>query len=635
MPLVYEDSLSYYELLCKVVKKLNEVIESVDGIPDLAAEMLSDENIGEIVSRLFNNLEEQIAGANEKLSETATANRVVGCLVWLNGDLYRATKYIDAGDRYVAGGNVEKITIEEVIKDLQLAFTDNYEDGERVASADREVGELVWFKNELLLIKEHINEGDAYTDVNSEAVDFSSLFLTIENAISNEATARTNADTALGTRIDNEAIARANADTALGERITNEATARANADTALDSKIGNLNELETSIKTSAVDAINELVDIINTVGFWHNVKDEFGAVGDSVTDDTDAIENAISYMQTHRCGLYFPSGDYRITRKLTMNDDNNRWWVMRGAHKTETVIRADLTDDNVLFELISAETFRNAIISDFTIINNNANTNVNAISINRLTHSFIHDVIFRGFVTSLNCEMSWCMYLFNCNFADHSTAGAQSHVILANQCNNWTIENCQFSLPPAFSAYHLDLVGPESEISVRDCCFEYGYGIALSSASASLSVVSISDCYFEWMRGYAVKSNAGTIGLMRNVQIENCYFNAIENDSPAYAIDSRDIDGLSVRDCFSVRFTDSMITTTNTYPTNYEFRNNTTDGVPVTRLRVHEIKGSGTSAPNTGYHHSAEIFWNALPTAGNIGWICSADGTPGTWIPFG
>lgn len=31
LPLVYDDSLSYYELLCKVVEKLNEVIDLADG----------------------------------------------------------------------------------------------------------------------------------------------------------------------------------------------------------------------------------------------------------------------------------------------------------------------------------------------------------------------------------------------------------------------------------------------------------------------------------------------------------------------------------------------------------------------------------------------------------------------------
>ena len=56
-------------------------------------------------------------------------------------------------------------------------------------------------------------------------------------AISDETTARMEADTALGGRIDAEAMARADADTALGGRIDAEAMARADADTALGMRI--------------------------------------------------------------------------------------------------------------------------------------------------------------------------------------------------------------------------------------------------------------------------------------------------------------------------------------------------------------------------------------------------------------
>ena len=34
LPLVYDDSLSYYETLCKVVQYLNKVIEDVNSIPE-------------------------------------------------------------------------------------------------------------------------------------------------------------------------------------------------------------------------------------------------------------------------------------------------------------------------------------------------------------------------------------------------------------------------------------------------------------------------------------------------------------------------------------------------------------------------------------------------------------------------
>ena len=41
LPLVYDDSLSYYELLCKVVGKLNELIEKYASLDDVVAEIQS------------------------------------------------------------------------------------------------------------------------------------------------------------------------------------------------------------------------------------------------------------------------------------------------------------------------------------------------------------------------------------------------------------------------------------------------------------------------------------------------------------------------------------------------------------------------------------------------------------------
>lgn len=115
LPLVYDDSLSYYETICKMATKLNEVVNVANGIPDYIASLLTDENLKEILATLLDNLQEQIAQANEGLSTTATANRKIGDLVWLNGDLYKITKNMTAGDRYVEGSNCTKTTIENVI----------------------------------------------------------------------------------------------------------------------------------------------------------------------------------------------------------------------------------------------------------------------------------------------------------------------------------------------------------------------------------------------------------------------------------------------------------------------------------------------------------------------------------------
>lgn len=64
LPTVYDDSLSYYETLCKVVNYLNDVIENVDGLHEDIS------NLFEFVFHYFDSLEVQEA-INKKLDEMA------------------------------------------------------------------------------------------------------------------------------------------------------------------------------------------------------------------------------------------------------------------------------------------------------------------------------------------------------------------------------------------------------------------------------------------------------------------------------------------------------------------------------------------------------------------------------------
>jgi hypothetical protein len=45
---------------------------------------------------------------------------------------------------------------------------------------------------------------------------------------------------------------------------------------------------------------------------WHNVKGDYGAVGDGTTDDTTAINNAITGAAAAGGTVYFPPGTYRV-----------------------------------------------------------------------------------------------------------------------------------------------------------------------------------------------------------------------------------------------------------------------------------------------------------------------------------
>jgi hypothetical protein len=45
---------------------------------------------------------------------------------------------------------------------------------------------------------------------------------------------------------------------------------------------------------------------------------------------------------------------------------------------------------------------------------------------------------------------------------------------------------------------------------------------------------------------------------------------------------------------------------------------------------------SAAEAPTTGAHVRGEIVLNSAPSAeGFVGWVCTASGTPGTWLEFG
>lgn len=44
---------------------------------------------------------------------------------------------------------------------------------------------------------------------------------------------------------------------------------------------------------------------------------------------------------------------------------------------------------------------------------------------------------------------------------------------------------------------------------------------------------------------------------------------------------------------------------------------------------------NGTAAPTSGAHGVGEIVWNRTPASGQpMGWVCSAAGTPGSWLPL-
>lgn len=159
IPVAYDDSISYYEMVSKVIEVMQQYIESssisyadpiqwditkqyprntvvvtVNGDGYLSTQPvpigidIDNEDywtkIGNF-SELWGSVKPAITPVDEKLKTTASANRNINDLVWLNNDLYVITKAMDAGTRYIEGTNCKKTDIGEQLNDLNTKVDSN------------------------------------------------------------------------------------------------------------------------------------------------------------------------------------------------------------------------------------------------------------------------------------------------------------------------------------------------------------------------------------------------------------------------------------------------------------------------------------------------------------------------------
>ena len=80
---------------------------------------------------------------------------------------------------------------------------------------------------------------------------------------------------------------------------------------------------------------------------WGNAKVDFGAMGDGTTDDTAALQKALTALGGGKSAvLFIPAGTYRVTKGLIMLSHMNVSVI--GADPTTTVIKWDGPDEGVM-----------------------------------------------------------------------------------------------------------------------------------------------------------------------------------------------------------------------------------------------------------------------------------------------
>jgi len=124
-----------------------------------------------------------------------------------------------------------------------------------------------------------------------------------------------------------------------------------------------------------------------------SVKD-YGAVGNGVANDTTAIQNTISAVGASGGGaVYFPAGTYKITSKLTIND--NAVFLVGAGRQASILAPAAMATDHIYFNAVS-----DGGLSNMAIIPSAAQTGTTA-SINIYNS---HNVVLDNFLIFGNCQ---------------------------------------------------------------------------------------------------------------------------------------------------------------------------------------------------------------------------------------
>lgn len=194
LPLVYDDSLSYYEVLCKVTKKLNDLVSFINEIPQYIdneiEERLTDEHIEEILRQYVLGIENAISDNNEENNETASNAYKKGDMLWWKDKLYKAMVDIPQGTQLISDVNVENVTFEDMFNTFMDSIKHDIcsvDEGTNAnASADRKRGDMLWINGRLAIITRDILSGTQYIEkTNDSSVSGNFVYRTVCEQIEN------------------------------------------------------------------------------------------------------------------------------------------------------------------------------------------------------------------------------------------------------------------------------------------------------------------------------------------------------------------------------------------------------------------------------------------------------------------
>jgi hypothetical protein len=293
-----------------------------------------------------------------------------------------------------------------------------------------------------------------------------------------------------------------------------------------------------------------------------SVKD-FGAVGDGVTDDTVAIQDALDAVSAGGATIYFPAGNYKISKGLSVTKDQT---TLLGAGKFNTEISPLASFDRVTYDALitigdgtSTDNGANCVLQNLSVIStyNNDGDDVSGVCNNNYYNTDIINCELKGgnpdnrqtggiyIKRGLHIRISECnlhngygygallsggndITFSNCAF-DETQAG----IVTDNNVFRMRIENCVFGnlqnntgYPAAKTGSMIDLTtGAHDVAQIIDCVFEGNTSNTYSNYgvnSDNVDTLIVQGCRFTDMRRMAICKRSNKAMMVLNNYFYNC-----------------------------------------------------------------------------------------------------------------
>lgn len=348
-------------------------------------------------------------------------------------------------------------------------------------------------------------------------------------------------------------------------------------------------------------------------GAYANVQD-FGAVGDGVTDDTAAFVACIASL-TRGQTMYLPKGVYVVTSTLTINKSIN----ILGESKFDSIIYGSgfTTDSTVLdFTGTTGARIQDLYIQNISIWSDN--NLARGMTLTWVNKSSFSNLYFYNLYRGVFGDNAWGNNWKNVSAYSITTELFKYDV----ECNNNHFDRVEFR-----GATGIRITGNTAGIKFTACDFEgitdvNGAGCYLAPVTTkTISGVVFDGCYFENIKGAAITCDGVDANSVRGLVVQGCYFfggRTLIFGTPGTAVQAlilANVSGFRVSDNLFLDWQDQTIFRSGT-ELNGVVEDNVIETTPALTNTSNQMSTSVTVKNNT--YGRKEQFSTAVPASGSF-----------------